>query len=233
MNPELLIAREAAGVLTGAEAEALADVFDAAAWLEERRIDGLLRMRFKDDVFEARLAARVLERSTRLRLAKQGYLQSAGMFSGLRAGLLQGLTREQLLWSPRPDMPPILWHVGHIAFTDAAAWIGAWEGDWAELEGPWQEAFRMGSPMPQAVGGWPSLQELESRGDDIRRRVGGIVDRLTPSDLERTLPHLRPGLLEQSIKTPGDVLRMLPIHHVWHTAEINVLCRLQGRPRML
>lgn len=230
MNPELLIAREVAGTLTDGEAAELESAFDPAAWLEDRRMDGLLRGCYRrDDDFEDRLKAKLRERAAAVRLLKQGYLGTLDLAARIRAGLLSALTREQQLWRPRPDMPPALWHAAHLAVTDAAAWIGCWKGDWAALDERWFEFFGMGSAMPQDAGRWPSLEEIQS----VAPRVRGIVDDLTSGDLDRPLPHYRAGLLEPSLKTPGDCLRMLSVHHTWHTAEINVLCRLQGRSRLL
>jgi hypothetical protein len=233
-NPELLAARELAGTLTDAEADELADAFDADAWLEDRRMDALLRTRVRsDEEFAARLRATLVERGEGLRRLKSEFLAATDFSARIGGGLLQGLTREQLVWSPRPDMPPILWHVAHLALTDAVTWVGAWKGDWDSLDPVALRRFAMGSAMPQDFGTWPSLAELETQRAAYRGRVVEIVEALAPGDLARPLPHLRPGFLEPSMQTPEGCLRMLAIHHVWHSAEINVLCRLQGRERLL
>lgn len=234
MNPELLIAREIAGALTPAEAGELAAGFDPKTWLEDRRMDALIRTQQSGSgEFLQRLAGKLSERATTVRLLKQSYFQSIEMAAHLRSAVLSGLTREQLLWSPRPDMPPALWHAAHLAITDAIAWLGAWKGEWTAIDGRWLSWFAMGSAMPQPLERWPEAAEIQAQGDRLRTRVTEIVGVLTAGDLDRPLPHLRPGLLEKSLKTPGDCLRMLSIHHTWHTAEINVLCRLQGRDRLL
>src|SRR5258706_1217465 len=130
-------------------------------------------------------------------------------------------------------MPPALWHAAHLAITDAVTWVGAWKGDWAAIDERWLGWFAMGSAMPQPLDRWPSAAEIQAQGDKLRTRVLEIVDALSAGDLDKPLLHLRPGLLEPSMQTPLHCLKMLSIHHTWHTAEINVLCRLQGRDRLL
>ncbi len=103
--------------------------------------------------------------------------------------LLAGLTDEESLWQPRPGIPPIVWHVSHIAVTEASLFLGMGKGAWDEIDDAWIQTFSMGAALPNPITEIPPLSQVASEATKLRKRCIKHILSLSEEDLNRKLPH--------------------------------------------
>lgn len=143
--------------------------------------------------------------------------------------MLAGLTDEESLWQPQPGIPPITWHVGHIAVTEASLFLGMGKGMWDEIDEAWIQTFSMGAALPDPITELPPLSQVLPEAARLRKRCVKHVLSLSEEDLGRKLPH-RQDEMPDFLQTYADCLRSLGLHEGHHNGEISLLRRLLGRP---
>ncbi len=115
------------------------------------------------------------------------------------------------------------WTLGHLFFVESLG--GRVLGLNTDVPRGWEQRFATGSvPEPNRTL-YPAKSELLDRLARQRLALLGIVERLTPADIERAAPPL--PVLGRSA-TWGDVLLYLAWHEGYHNGQIAVWRRDAG-----
>jgi hypothetical protein len=147
--------------------------------------------------------------------------------------LLEGLSDEEGWAAPRPGLPPIAWHVGHILVTDAGCYLGMGGNDWSVLPDGWLERFRRGASLPENLTELPSLSQIREQLKPIRTRIASFVHSLDDAILDRPMTHCDPPIVVRAVSTLREALTFLPLHAVFHCGQIGLQRRQLGKPRLL
>ncbi len=121
--------------------------------------------------------------------------EAFGRLPGLVRSVVEGLTPEQLRWSPSPGANPIGWLVWHITrvqdhhvaelLGQEQLWVsGGWAGRFGLAADPSNTGFGH-SPAQAAEVRPDSAQVLVDYYDAVAARTGGFLRGLKPDDLDR------------------------------------------------
>jgi len=149
----------------------------------------------------------------------------------MRDGMLAGLSDAEGYWQPNPEVPPICWHVAHVARVNVGVLLGAGKGVTDLLPASWNEHFSMGGKMPLPITRLPALSSVVPELAKVDAAVLAYARTLRPEQLGEVLPFRKPGMPE-FLKTFADALGRLPIHCAHHHGEVMLLRRLQGKPNL-
>jgi hypothetical protein len=155
------------------------------------------------------------------------YLAQMAAQRGIRDRLVAGLGAAELARAPAPGLPSMLWHLGHAAFTNAAAFLGQGLGDWSLVDAAAVARFNIGAhadaPLPSAEVVLAQIARWDAAGDVA-------VARLEPADLALPLRGWRADFLPEECRTWGGCLAYLAPHEAYHAGAVGVLRRLAGHP---
>ena len=126
-------------------------------------------------------------------------------------------------------MPSLLWHAGHAAFTNAAAFCGQGAGDWSLVSDSSIACFNVGAAAEGDLPPSAVVLDLIHQWDKASNQCLG---RLTVSDLEQPLSGWRGEFLPEECRTWGGCLAYLLPHEAYHAGAIGVLRRLRGKPNL-
>jgi hypothetical protein len=149
----------------------------------------------------------------------------------MRDGMLAGLSDAEGYWQPRPDVPPICWHIAHVARVSAGVLLGAGKGQYDLLPAAWNEFYQMGGKLPTPITRLPALSTVVPELAKVDAAILAFVRTLAPAQLGETMPHRKPGMPD-FLKTFADALARIPIHCTHHHGEVMLLRRLQGKPNL-
>ncbi len=158
------------------------------------------------------------------------YIRQTAMSRGiLKNHLLKDLSDKEAFHVPKPGIPPIVWHVGHIAVTESAALLGMGKGEWDALPRHWLDQFAMGSRQPQDPRMFPRLSALMPEIDRLAEACIACARSLAEDELKQPLPHWKDGYLPIFMRSWAGCLTGLPVHFGHHTGQISLLRRLQEK----
>lgn len=157
------------------------------------------------------------------------YLRQTELTSHVRKQMLKDVSDEDGHWQPALGVPPIAWHVGHLATTEAATFLLMGKGEADEQLTNLLPFYRMGVHLPDDLSGLPRLSELAKLSEPWRERVIAFVKSLSADELNSELPNRMPEGLPDMIRTYADCLTALGVHEGHHNGEISLLRRLKGK----
>ena len=164
----------------------------------------------------------------------QDYFSRIQMPRGfLQDAVLTDISDQESIWRPRLDIPPISWHVAHIAVSEAIPTLGMSAGRWDVLPDSWLETFAFGCELSDRFDSIPVLSEVLPEAKRLQAEVRNFLEACPPEEFDKPLPHRRDDLIIESLRTLSDILTVLPIHESHHGGEIALLRRLQGKPRIM
>lgn len=158
------------------------------------------------------------------------FIQQTERTAAFRERLLDDISDEQGHWQPQPDVPPIAWHVGHIAAVETGILLGMGKGELCELAARWYPLFKMSATLPDDLTLLPALSVLKPETAEWRKETLAFLKTLTPDALHKPLPHRKNVQIPEFLQTFNDCLGTLGVHAGHHNGEISLLRRLLGKP---
>ena len=162
--------------------------------------------------------------------AKELILQSLGQSQRFLNNTLDGLTQEEVAWSPAPECNSIAFILWHTVRVEDAVVNGAIQrkGDVYETEG-WRE--KLGTP-PNETGGrytpeqlqtWkvPELEVLRGYAEAVRAKTLAFLQSVTPEKLSQEV------VMFGRSDTAGGVLGFLTTEIAMHVGQIGYLRGVQ------
>jgi uncharacterized protein YndB with AHSA1/START domain len=146
-----------------------------------------------------------------------------------REFMLGDVSDEESLWQPRTDLPPIAWHVAHLAYSEAMLFLGMCKGDTTFAPEGWSEWYPMGVDISAVASKLPPLSVVMPDVARLHGEVVAFVRTLQEDDLEKEMAYLDAERIPEFIRTPGDCLRTLALHEGHHNGEISLLRRLLNK----
>lgn len=140
--------------------------------------------------------------------------------------LLEGLTDQQMVAQPLPDMNHPAWIVGHLTYSLQS--IGGEIGLATWLPPEWSMLFGTGSVHSTDPGRYPSKTELLERFTDARQRISDRLAQMTEGDLNQPLPDERHRDVFPTVGTA--LLHILTVHAATHIGQLSAWRRAMGLP---
>lgn len=131
---------------------------------------------------------------------------------------LEDFSPEELLARPQ-GLAPVLWQVGHVAFSEARFLERA--GRPVPVPEGYEALFAMGS---SGDGPFPGLEEVRAFFDE----VNGQMAELAGGDPNQPVPSPR-----GAYRTAGEGLSFMLYHRGYHHGKIMTLRSLMGKRRLL
>jgi hypothetical protein len=160
------------------------------------------------------------------------WTRQIGFARWLLDALVADISDSEAAERPGPDLPPLAWHVGHVAVTNAGCYLGMGKNDWSSIPEEWITFFRQGTQLPDDASVLPALSSIVPRmhrwDDEITAYVGSLRD----EDLGTELQCRERGLVPDEVRTLQDAVTFLPLHALYHTGEVGLQRRRLGKPRI-
>ena len=85
---------------------------------------------------------------------------------------LDAISDEESLWRPKPDIPPVAWHVAHLATTEALTVLAMSGNQWDIIPAFWQDRYVMGAELPNDGNTLLPLSEVMPITEDLYEKSG-------------------------------------------------------------
>ena len=158
------------------------------------------------------------------------YFKRVALPRGFREqGLLADLSDEDSLWRAQPDIPPIAWHVAHVAVAEASIILGMSAGKRDEIPEQWLTQYDLGAKIPTAPDDLPPLSAVLPETKRLQESVRAYLCGLSEDAIDAPLAHKPADSRLGFLNTLDDALETLAVHEGHHNGEISLLRRLLGR----
>jgi uncharacterized damage-inducible protein DinB len=136
---------------------------------------------------------------------------------------LDGLTEEELWYSPAKDNNPMFWIAGHIVDTRAVVLrlLGA------EFPRPWKELFTLGSVVGDKTQ-YPSVREIQTMMHEVGERLNAVLGAVD----DEFLAQPESGLGLPNSVTRADEIAFFAQHEAYHVGQMAYLRKALGHGRL-
>jgi uncharacterized damage-inducible protein DinB len=136
---------------------------------------------------------------------------------------LDGLTDEELWYSPTESTNPTIWIAGHIVDTRAVVLKLLGE----EFPRPWKELFTLGSVVGDKAQ-YPSVGEIQTAMRDVSERLKAALSAIADAFMAQP----QSGLGLPNSVTRADEIAFLAQHEAYHVGQMAYLRKALGHGRL-
>jgi uncharacterized damage-inducible protein DinB len=136
---------------------------------------------------------------------------------------LDGLTEDELWYTPTEDTNPMLWIAGHILDTRAVVLKLLGE----EFPRPWKELFTLGSVIAERAL-YPSVSEIQVAVHEVSERFKIVLSAVD----DEFLAQPQSGLGLPNSVTRADEIAFFAQHEAYHVGQMAYLRKALGHGRL-
>lgn len=133
--------------------------------------------------------------------------------------------RQQGTGGGRPN--PLAWQLGHLACVEEEVVLLFGQADAPVVPPDLRRLCASGAPPPPPDAPYPPLVELWALLDRTHTRLLGLLEGVTPADLDRP-----PHTANPYFRSLGQAIYEAALHENYHVGEIGALRKALGKPRI-